>query len=389
MSINRLFKRLIKAINSVVPKNRKKVMFASFPDFSDNARALYEYMIRDERFHDWTFVWEVSSEIILPNRKKTIFIVRPDGFWSRRYLVYLYHLMTSKFLFSTHSFFGEALPSKQVSVLLWHGTMLKRICAMNEREKHQGGKEQFRFFISPSDYYVNYFCKSFLCSEESVITCGYPRNDFLFEDSDVLNKLNITRDSFEKIIVYMPTFRIPLSGSYSDSSDSRQMCIDIENRESVQALSAFLAKRKVLLIIKWHPSDIRQALSYELDNIIFIRNQDLAEIDAQVYHLLHYADALITDYSSVFCDYLLLDRPIAFDVTDFDSYSDNRGFVFDNPLDYMPGEKLFSETDFKSFCDDISNGVDRHSEDRERLKYIYNDFEDGNNCQRLMNRLFR
>lgn len=378
-----IFKILIKFINYIIPKKREKVMFASFPDFADNARALYEYMIQNDQFTGWKYVWVVSSITNLSNSDNTLFIKKPEGYWHIDYLRYLYHIITSKYLFSTHSFFIEALPSRQYSVLLWHGTMLKRICAMNEREKEMGGKPQYRYFVSPSDYYVQFFSKSFLCKEDHVLVSGYPRNDFLLEKTDVFNKLGINYTLFDKVIVYMPTFRTPVGGGYSDSTDDRQMCIDLENENSMHELSNYLEERNTLLIIKWHPSDIRQSISLRFHNIIAIKNQELEKIDAQVYHLLYFADALITDYSSVFCDYLILDRPIAFDISDMDSYADKRGFVFDNPLDFMPGVKLQNNADFIDFCDDISKGVDRSREERNRLRLVYNDYNDGNNCKRL------
>lgn len=379
-----IVKRFVKAVNFFVPKKRKKVMIASFPDFADNARALYEYFTTHEKYNDFTFIWVVSANFKPIYRKNTIFIHNPVGVRNKDYVIYLYHLMTSKYLFCTHSSFDEAVPSRQVSVLLWHGTMLKRICAMNDREKMKGGKPQYRFFVSPSKFYVGIFSKSFVCKEKNVLVCGYPRNDYLFEKTDVLTKLGINKDDFSKIIVYMPTFRTPLDGSYTDSTVQKQMCIDIEDTSTLARLSCFLEERKMLLIIKWHPSDIRQSMLFQSKGIMAIQNQVLEIIDAQVYHLLHYADALITDYSSVFCDYLLLDRPIAFDVSDIDSYSDKRGFVFDTPLDYMPGMKLYNEADFLSFCDDLSNNIDRSRDARCRMMSVYNDFSDNNNSQRLL-----
>ena len=55
-----------------------------------------------------------------------------------------------------------------------------------------------------------------------------------------------------------------------------------------------------------------------------------------VYTLLRNADGLITDYSSVYFDYMLLDRPIAFAIDDIKEYGDKRGFIFETPEDYMP-----------------------------------------------------
>lgn len=359
-------------------------MFASYPDYADNARAIYEYMRTQEKYKEWIFVWLVSPKFSLQRLPRTRFIRRSKNYFNIGTVRYLYHVFTSKYLFCTHSHFVEASPSRQISVCLWHGTMLKRICAMNEREKNQPRKDQYRYFVSPSKWYIDIFCKSFLCQPKDVIVSGYPRNDFLFQDTGILKALGINRNVYSKIIVYMPTFRTPVGGGYSDSADSKQMCLDIENETSMKEMSDYLAERKMLLIIKWHPSDVRQTLSYTLSNIIFVCNRDLMSIDAQTYHLLHYADALVTDYSSVFCDYLILDRPIAFDVSDINSYSNKRGFVFENPLDFMPGVKLSNETEFKAFCDDVSKGRDTYKTERARLRHVYNDHSDGNNCERLV-----
>ena len=59
-----------------------------------------------------------------------------------------------------------------------------------------------------------------------------------------------------------------------------------------------------------------------------------------MYVLLRNADALITDYSSAYFDYMLLNRPIAFTVEDIEEYRKKRGFVFDNPFEYMPVRRL-------------------------------------------------
>ncbi len=379
-------KLVIRGLNSIIPKNKKKVLFASFPDFGDNSRALYEYMMQQEKFNDWTFVWEVSSDYYAPKRSRTVFIKTPKRQWSKYYLIYLYHVFTSYYLFCTHSSFVEANPLRQVSVCLWHGTMLKCICAMNEREKNNGNahKDQYRYFVSPSRYYVDYFCKSFLCEPTNVINCGYPRNDMLFDETQVLEKLNINRKKDDKLVVYMPTFRTPVGGGYSDMGAVNPSCVDFENNLELGELSEFLKSHHLLLVVKWHPADIRQNITFHYSNIVSVSNQSLSEVDMQAYHLLHFADALITDYSSVFCDYMLLDRPMAFDTSDMGSYSEKRGFVFDNPLDYMPGYILHNKTGLISFLEDISQGIDKSIETRHSLYHIYNDFQDDLSSKRVV-----
>ena len=384
MNVNQLKRKAIRALNALFPKNAHKVMFASMPDFSDNARALYDYMISEPKFSSWQFVWLVKPGFVAPKRSNTLFIQSSGGIFSINNLRYLYHLFTSKYLFCTHSHYVEANPKRQVSVCLWHGTMLKRICAMNEREKNQPRKDQYRYFVSPSKFYDEFFCKSFLCQPDQVLTCGYPRNDFLFQDTAILSGLGIDKSKYKKMVVYMPTFRTPVGGGYSDSAADTSSCICLTNKEQVTALSNELHRMGVLLIIKWHPSDTRQDTIVNVSNIISISNRQLQSLGLQVYHLLHYADALITDYSSVYCDYMVLDRPIAFDIADIDSYSDKRGFVFDHPLDYMPGMKMCNEDDFLQFCEDVANENDRYKSERDRLRSVYNDFCDASNSQRLL-----
>ena len=385
--ISALKRGFVRTVNALFPKNSRKVFFASIPDFADNARAMYDYMTTCGEYSGWQFVWLVSRDFASPDLPGVTFIRQPASNWGFDYYRYLYHVYTSKYLFCTHSHFAEANPRRQVSVCLWHGTMLKRICAMNEREKDQPKKDQFRYFVAPSEFYVDFFCKSFLCGREQVLVTGYPRIDFLLQESDVLSSLGIKRTEFDKIIVYMPTFRKPVGGGYSDAGVGVQSSIDIDNPDTVARLSAFLQQNRCLMIIKWHPVDVRRSSCIKAENIVAVSDELLAKRRLTVYHLLHEADALITDYSSVFCDYLILDRPIAFDIADMESYAEKRGFVFDKPLDYMPGMKLRSEMDFMAFCRDLIEGRDIYRAERERVRTVFNDFSDGRNSRRLATRL--
>ncbi len=385
--ISALKRGFVRTVNALFPKYSRKVFFASIPDFADNARAMYEYMATCGAYSEWQFVWLVSSDFAAPDLPGVTFIRQPASNWELDYYRYLYHVFTSKYLFCTHSHFAEANPRRQVSVCLWHGTMLKRICAMNEREKNQPKKDQFRYFVAPSEFYVDFFCKSFLCGREQVLVTGYPRIDFLLQESDVLLSLGIKRTEFDKIIVYMPTFRKPVGGGYSDAGVGVQSSIDIDNPDTVARLSAFLQQNQCLMIIKWHPVDVRRSSCIQADNMVAVSDEMLAKMGLTVYHLLHESDALITDYSSVFCDYLVLDRPIAFDIADMESYAEKRGFVFDKPLDYMPGMKLRSENDFMTFCKDLIEGRDVYRAERERVRTVFNDFSDGRNARRLATRL--
>ena len=104
-------------------------------------------------------------------------------------------------------------------------------------------------------------------------------------------------------------------------------------------LELLLKEKRYLLIIKPHPMDIIDKYDFpSSQNIKFIHNDELLKHNVQLYELLSNSDSLITDYSSVFIDYLSTQKPIAFTVGDIEDYSANRGFIFNPPLDYLPGE---------------------------------------------------
>ena len=86
------------------------------------------------------------------------------------------------------------------------------------------------------------------------------------------------------------------------------------------------------------------------------------------YEFINCSDALVSDYSSVAIDYLLLDRPLGFTLDDYEAYTESRGWVFDDPLEYMPGEHMYNMQDFENFILDIKNGKDNYKEQRASVR---------------------
>ena len=80
---------------------------------------------------------------------------------------------------------------------------------------------------------------------------------------------------------------------------------------------------------------------------------------------------------------MLLNKPIAFTVEDMDKYKTDRGFVFDNPIDYMPGYKIEKETEFCKFLKDVLDEKDEYEVQRDRLNRRVNKYKDGYNCERI------
>ena len=107
----------------------------------------------------------------------------------------------------------------------------------------------------------------------------------------------------------------------------------------------------------------------------------------QLYELVAHADALVTDYSSIYFDYLLLNRPIGFTCDDMEAYGGNRGFVVDNPLELMPGMKIQNYPEFVAFAEKVFAGDDGFREERERVNNLVNADQDGQSCAHLVSLL--
>ena len=110
----------------------------------------------------------------------------------------------------------------------------------------------------------------------------------------------------------------------------------------------------------------------------------MQESQCDLYALLGQADGLITDYSSVYFDYLLLNRPIGFTVDDMEEYMKNRGFVVDDPRPLMPGQFLNTPEDFCGFLSDLLEGRDPYGEERLRVKELTNKYDDGKDALRAL-----
>ena len=365
-------------INALFVKNRRKLFFESFPDYSDNSRAFSDFLFTHGYTAKYRIYWAVDS---LPDitDERIHFVLKKDR------LRYIYHTITSFYLFSTHGAFSWCNPHLQKYVCFWHGTMLKRICQMRNPDDTDYLRQAWKF-VAPSNYYVKYFSLSFGRNEDEILPLGYPRCDLLFQSNDSLLHLGIDVQGKTKIVVYMPTFRQPVGGGYTDSTKNvfEEDFIKFSDSTSIEKWNTFFKKRNIILIVKPHPSDknaVRCDEKYK--NIRIITSDKLQQNNVQLYSLLANADALVTDFSSVYCDFLLLDRPIGFVVTDIEEYGHGRGFVFDNPLDYMPGSIISTENEFVDFFDKLNIGQDLTKEKRDKLRLVFNQYQGGNNCKRI------
>ena len=115
-------------------------------------------------------------------------------------------------------------------------------------------------------------------------------------------------ENTRKIILWLPTFRQLVGTQRKDSNVIDPIQLFTENREEINEI---LERNGELLLIKKHPREKEQLVSHpELKNIVVIEDKDITDQGNSLQDLLKTADALLTDYSGIAFEYMLLDRPV-------------------------------------------------------------------------------
>lgn len=368
--------KLLSAMNQIIPKNSRTIMlYDSFNTrMEDNTRVLLNYLVNNGYQKKYHIICAMP-------RNKSYDEYEKYGVKTVGAIGSILKYLRCKYFFTS---FGNTriTPSRsQVVVNQWHGTPLKAIGSLGGDHKEEN-LDYFTYTLAASDFFKPIMADAFGCSKKKIMVMGHTRNDLLFSDKEVLSQFRFGED-FLKTVIWMPTFRNSNDNKYHDGK-STETCLPIlDTMEAYEQFNAYLKEKGILFVIKVHNYSSGLNIS-NLSNIKIISNSDLAEAEVELYELIKDFDALLTDYSSVYFDYLLLDRPIGFTVDDYESYLENRGFVFPNALDYMPGMHIKNMQELRQFVDDLVQGKDVYVLQRKHINDLSNKYQDGGFCERLL-----
>lgn len=356
---------LLKIILRFAKINEKRMLFISAPDYSDNGRALSDYMTQVGVNERYQMIWIVSDPKSLKKyKKKNVKFVR-EKFKNDTIRTFLsqYYAKTAKYVIYTHSMRWIEPMEGQIWLNLWHGCGYKSA-------KGNSDFIHFDYCLVPGEVFRETKAEFFNTPKERFLTMGYPRYDLMLGDAANGKRfLNSLLPGHKRVVMWMPTYRKSIREHLNEDTLVSPFDIPLMYcRKDWMVLDKICRENEILLVVKRHY--LQQI--YTLDripftNVLFIEEDDLKKNDVQLYEVLAATDALITDYSSVAIDFLLVDRPIAFTLDDFDNYKHSRGFVFEDPLEYMPGHHLFSFADMKAFLEDVSRGRDPYADTREAV----------------------
>lgn len=262
--------------------------------------------------------------------------------------------------------YGTGLHKKRLIINLWHGVPLKKIALLDPNLKKAARiyfkkifSENYTCILTTSHELIPLMARSFAVSEDKIKVWGQPRNDGLFQKNDcrkILGQLFPDLPEYTKTVLYAPTFR-----------DYGQVQLFPFKDFDQEQLKAFLEEKNMLLFIRTHVAEQGSAAPYLGKRIRFLGNEQAEDVTG----ILNIFDCLITDYSSIYIDYLLTDKPMIFLPYDRQQYLDGRGMNFDYD-DVTPGPK--PET-FNDFLDALSPKEDFWKSERTRVNRLFNEIQ--------------
>ncbi len=271
------------------------------------------------------------------------------------------------------------LSAGALKINLWHGVGNKCINYDNKHDKVRHPKnawEKFKYFPrrlsdeKPSHYILTtspmmsgIFARAFQVPESHVIEAGYPRNDIFFEESDLHNlyqrEEQVLMEYIEEwetagkaILGYLPTFR-PSEIKFFEVCELAEF-------------NSYLKANNMVLVCKLHPkSACKEAFEKVQHSNIYIVS---SEVDVNCF--LGKLDLLIADYSSVYSDYMLLNRPVVAFHYDYEDYSkDTRDAYFDFE-EYMPEIRAYNMAELEESIQRVlqrDEAADKRKRFREKL----------------------
>ena len=367
---------LAQVLYGVVPKSRVAVLNGQ-PDFCDDVLAL-------ERALQVTDLQRVV--ILCGSRKGSKDRAKYAGLSPqtlavpKRTLRGIWYVMTAKYVFFTHSFAMQDCPESVESVNVWHGMPVKRVGWMTESGPLL---PVVKYSVATSPFWQVVVQESLRPTVETFVT-GLPRNDRLtLGDRGVLRALGYERGSGTKLIAWLPTYRYDWS-----RGSLRTHCAHVFGltADELSDLNDLLERENALVVVKRHPMAERQETP-ELSRIKYLNDEWLAERGFTLHELLGESCALITDVSSTYVDYLVLDRPIVHHFPDIEAYGHSRGYSFEPIQDYLAGPLVDAPTDLADALEGILKGEDTHAEQRRRVRTLFHDPLGGSSAARLMSAL--
>ncbi len=366
------------------------VLYESFSGngMLDNPEAIFRHLLDQPDMAHLEHVWvlddlaghpEVTTEFADHPRVRFVEILSPD---------YLRALATSKYLINNATFPQQlAKRPEQVYVNTWHGVPLKHM-GFDMPEGGVVSRNITRNFLN-ADYLLsaNPFMTDTMYRSAyrmqgifrgAVIEEGHPRTDrqaeALADPEQVRRRLEAggVPVGERTIILYAPTWR---GSSFQDPHVNAAQLM-----ATVRAMQGSVDSSRYVVLLKVHQVVYRAVRERAGDCEFLVPN------DIPTNLTLGITDVLVTDYSSIFFDYLSTGRPVLHFVPDLDDYRAGRGLYLTEKE--LPGPVSATVPELLGDLGEALSGPDR-SPRTEAAAATFAPHDDGSVCARVVDLVFR
>lgn len=371
-------RRLLKKIILSFPL-KNIIIFESNPDFSCNVYPVFLEL--NKRLPKYKMVWLVSGNGSIPEGVDFTHNLEKSSFFNT--LRWQWYRSCAKAFISCNRFRQMTAPRKsQLSIFLTHGCKLKKTKIHN----YCAGP-YVDFFNIQSHFFDDITCYESEVEKKQLVYLGFPRCDWFYTKNDISEQLS-SIGVIGNFLIWLPTFRKhkrDLSRDvHSNKYDNLGMPL-IYDEEMLLKFNDFLNAKKLHIIYKPHPAqDVSTLLKTSLSNIHVINDKTISDLGIQLYQVIGQSKALISDYSSVYFDYLLLNRPIATTIDDKEQWQEGEGFAYDvESIFKKTTEQVATLKELCAFIQNVVDGKDEKQEARQEMckQAIIN--RDGNSAKRV------
>lgn len=365
----------------IIPKDNKLILFGSMKTkyIWGNPKIYYLYL-RD------TYGDTYNILFCDPNKTNTDSRIKTYGNWFKKYWLLLRANILIIDACSFDLWINWVFTWRFNLVQMWHGEPIKKIGFLSDL--YISRRNPIILFFEKLEYKTYNIILSNPGSIEHIKWCfrnqnvlwiWVPRNDLLLHKNilDLIKNISVEeqiktwKNDFKKVILLAPTFR------ETDSSD-------YFSQEETKKLNKTLSENNYLLIIKTHPNETRNFLHTEyshIKNVTQSLNYDATDFTP-------FVDVVMTDYSSIYIDFLLTWKPIAWYQKDLDEYINKERWLLYNPKEVtIKNTTAYSFEELQSIINNLENKIEdkKYDEEYTRLYNLFFEWLDRNisTCSRL------
>ena len=275
---------------------------------------------------------------------------------------------------------GLIIPNNRIIVQTFHGFPTKTFCKSankyySDKEIQKQIEASFNknnmYITTSSKYEEDAFNENCDFPYERMLKIGHPRNDRLVDTEKIKekSKKKITSDMSTRIVCYCPTWREKGNFELFPFQDS-----------TLEEFNDSLKQNNILLIVKLHP--LYGQMNSKLENYsnicLYSNEWNLDNIE-----LFSVTDLLITDYSSIYCDYLLTYKPVAFIQYDYDEYIKTRPLSTKREI-LFPGPLINNFAEFEKEIIKLLENREYYQNEREKALQLFYEYYDFNASKKVI-----